>query len=456
MKDKPAILGGVPVRTKPLKERKTMGHEEKMAAMEVLESDVLSAFIGGKGKYFLGGQKVCDFEKLWAESYGFKHAISVNSWTSGLMIAVGAIGIEPGDEVICSPYTMSASATSVLFYGGIPVFADIDPVNHCLDPKSIEKKITPRTKAILVVHIFGGSADMDAIMDIAQRFKLKVIEDGAQAPGVLYKGTPIGAIGDIGGFSLNFHKHIHTGEGGMLVTNDDGIARKAQMIRNHGENVVEGLDRDELVNCIGGNFRLTELQAAIGIEQLKKLPKLLDVRNELADYLHQELKQFEFLRTYKVPWENSSHAYYVFPVVYNMEKLGIPRNLFVRAVNAEFPKPDGYESIPFTEGYVAPLYWSKIYQEQIAIGSKGFPFNFNEGITYDYSKGICPVVEKMHTKEFICSSMVREPLTTEDMSDLVTAVKKIADHAVLLAKKFRNIDQEIFSPIKAAIESDVR
>jgi perosamine synthetase len=452
-----ALLGGKPTRTKPLLSRTTMGAEERQAAIEVLDSDVLSAFIGGPGKHFLGGEKVREFEKAWADKYEFKHAISVNSWTTGLMVAVGAVGIEPGDEVICSPYTMSASATSILFYGGIPVFADIDPNSFCLDPKSIEKKITKRTKAIMVVHIFGGSADMDSIMEIAKKYNLKVIEDGAQSPGVYYKNRPVGAIGDIGGFSLNFHKHIHTGEGGMLVTNDDKVAFKAQLIRNHGENLAEQLNVEDLPNCIGSNYRLTELQAAIGIEQLKKLPNILNTRKTLTDYLSDELKQFPFLTTPKAPENGSSHAFYVYPLKFNSSVAGMSRSLFVKAVNAEFPPADGYESVPFTEGYVTPLYWNKIYQNKIAIGTKGFPFNFNVGVKYDYSRGICPIVEKMYLEEFICSPMIREPLGLADMDDLIVAIRKVIENKNQLVNKFGNKQVfEIFSPTTAAGNSNVR
>ncbi|MEI6414533.1 MAG: DegT/DnrJ/EryC1/StrS family aminotransferase, partial [Pseudomonadota bacterium] len=156
----PAILGGSPVRTQPFPSRRTMGAEERAAVLEVMDSDVLSAFIGGAGPLFLGGPKIRAFEQAWAERYGFRHAVSVNSWTSGLVMAIGAVGIEPGDEVICSPYTMSASATCALFYGGIPVFADIDPDTCCLDPKSVATRITERTRAIVVVHLFGHPADM--------------------------------------------------------------------------------------------------------------------------------------------------------------------------------------------------------------------------------------------------------------------------------------------------------
>ena len=456
-KEIPAILGGNKLRTKCLTSRVTMGNAEKKAAIDIINSDVLSAFIGGPGKHFLGGEKVLEFENAWAKKYGFKHAISVNSWTTGLMVAVGACGIEPGDEVICSPFTMSASATSVLFYGGIPVFADINNDNFCLDPKSIEEKITKRTKAILVVHIFGGPADMDAIMKIAKKHNLKVIEDGAQSPGVFYKGKPVGAIGDIGGFSLNFHKHIHTGEGGMLVTNDDDIAFKAQLIRNHGENYADQLPKDQLSNVIGSNYRLTEIQSAIGIEQLKKLPTIIEHRNKLAHYLTEELKQFPFLILADVQEKNSNHAYYMFPIRFNAEKAGITRNLFVKAVNAEFPIAKGYESVPLTEGYVKPLYLNPIYQEQIAIGSKGFPFNYNEGIEYNYDKGICPNAEKLHYEEFIASAIVREPLSIDDMKDFISAIRKVYDNATDIMSAFPDNDNlEIYSPINAATEAKVR
>jgi perosamine synthetase len=270
MKKRPAILGGEKTRTKPFPRRITMGDEEKQAVQKVMDSDVLSAFFGSPGDLFLGGPLVKEFEANWAKQYGFKHAISVNSWTSGLIIALGSVGIEPGDEVICSSYTMSASASCCFYYGAIPVFADVDSVTYCIDPKSFEKSISPRTKAIIVVHLFGGIANMDEILRIASKHNIKVIEDAAQAPGIKYHGKPVGALGDIGGFSLNYHKHIHTGEGGMLATNNDEIAEMARAIRNHGENIIESKGSDNFSNLVGGNFRLTEIQAAIGIQQLKK------------------------------------------------------------------------------------------------------------------------------------------------------------------------------------------
>lgn len=456
MKNLPAILGGEKVRNSNFPIRQTMFNEEIKAVTDVLHSDNLSAFLGAPGKSFLGGEKVLEFEELWKKKYGFKHAISINSWTSGLMISVGAIGIEPGDEVICSPYTMSASATAVLFYGGIPVFADIDPDSYNIDPKSIEEKISNRTKAILVVHIFGGTADMDEIMKIAKRNNLKVIEDAAQSPGTFYKNQAIGAIGDIGGFSLNYHKHIHCGEGGMIVTNDDDLALKAQLIRNHGENCAENLDKKFLPNIIGGNYRLTEISAAIGIEQFKKLDSIILNRKNLANFLHKEISTIDCLQSY-TPKPGYDHVYYVFPIKFNSVIAGISRNNFVKSVNAEFLNASGWESTPLAEGYVKPLYLNPIYQEKIAIGSKGFPFNFNTGVDYNYSKGICPIVEKLYEDQMIITPLIRDPLTIEDLKGLIMAIKKVLKHSKEISEHFKDIiDETMYTPVKVASEKNVR
>lgn len=452
----PAIIGGTKLIKNPLKSRLTIGDEEKKAVTDVMDTDILSAFIGAPGEKFLGGSKVTEFENFWKKKYNYKHAISVNSWTSGLIISVGALGIEPGDEVICSPYSMSASATSVLFYGGIPVFADIDEETFNISPKSIESKISKRTKAIIVVHLFGGCADMDEIMNIASKHNIKVIEDAAQAPGIKYKNKPIGAIGDIGGFSLNFHKHIHTGEGGMIVTNNDDLAFKSQLIRNHGENFASKLNISDLPNIIGGNYRLTEIQAAIGLVQLKKLSRIIEHRNVLADYLHQQIKKIDCLQSFP-PKIDREHSYYLFPIRFDEKKANISRNLFVKSVNKEFPDANGWESVPLSEGYVEPLYLNPIYQNKIAIGSKGFPFNYNSDVKYDYSKGICPITEKMYYKEMIICPIVREPLEISDMKNLIDAINKVLNNVTEIKEKFADKKStEIYTPVSAASSLNVR
>ena len=427
-----AIAGGQPLRSAPFTLRRTMGAEEKQAVNDVMDSDQLSSFFGSPGDQWLGGPKVKEFERKWADKYGFRHAISVNSWTTGLQVAVGAMGIGPGDEVIVSPYTMSASATAILFYGGIPVFADVDPDTYNLTADTIAKCITPRTKAIMLVHIFGQACDMDPIMALARQHNLKVIEDGAQSPGVHYKGRPVGAIGDIGGFSLNYHKHIHTGEGGMLVTNDDQVALRCQLIRNHAENLVEAHGVTDLTNMIGSNYRLTELQAAIGLCQLDRLDAYLATRRMLAARLAQQLEGIPGIQAAKVA-DGAEHAYYVYPIKYDAQVTGIPRALFARAVNAELPKAGHPEQVGLAPAYVRPLYLAPLYQNKIAIGSKGFPWTMNPDVEYDYRKGLCPVVEKLHYEQMLLTMLVREPLAAADIDDFAAAIRKVLAHKDELA-----------------------
>jgi perosamine synthetase len=446
----PAILGGEPVRRTPFLPRTTMGEPEKRAAMEVLDSDVLSAFLGSSGKFFLGGPKVRAFEDAWRQRYGFKHCVTVNSWTTGLMVAFGAVGVEPGDEVICPPYTMSASATAAMFYGGVPVFADIEASTLCLDPADFEAKITPRTKAVVVVHLLGRPAAMDPICDIAKRHGIAVVEDAAQAPGVLYRGRPVGTIGDVGGFSLNFHKHIHCGEGGVLVTDDDGIARACQLIRNHGENAITEEELKTLVNPIGSNYRLTELQSAIGLAQLDRLEGYLDTRQRLAEHLNDRLRDRPGLTLQSVE-PGSTHAYYVFPMRYDAQVTGLSRSMFVRAVCAELPTPKGFESLPLAAGYVKPLYLNPVYQKQRALGRGGYPWAFNPDVTYDYREGLCPVAERMYAEELVLSPLVREPHTVSDMDDFVDAIEKVLDHAEAIREGASHLDDgHVVTPVDAA------
>ena len=184
--NKLALFGGDKTIIKPFERYNSIGNEEKKAAIEVIESGVLSKFLGVWSPDFFGGPQVQKFERNCEAFFNVKHAITVNSWTSGLIMAVGAIGIEPGDEIIVTPWTMSASATAILHWNAIPVFADIETNTFCLDPKSIRENITEYTKAIMVVDIFGHSANMKEIMDIAKEYNLKVISDTAQAPGAMY------------------------------------------------------------------------------------------------------------------------------------------------------------------------------------------------------------------------------------------------------------------------------
>jgi len=412
-----AIHGGKPVRSKPFPDYNTIGKEEKLAVMEVLNHGILSKYLGTWSPDFYGGPRVQKLEQEWADYFGVKHAISVNSATSGLYAAVGAAGIGPGDEVIVSPYTMTASATAALIYGAIPVFADIDTEIFCITPESIKKCITPYTKAIIVVDIFGHPADMDEIVKIAQEHKLLIIEDAAQAPGAKYYGRYAGTLADMGVFSLNYHKTIHCGEGGIIVTNDDDMADRLRLIRNHAEVVVKNKGTENIVNMIGFNYRMTEIEAAIASEQLKKLEKLVVPRIEAADYLTERLSKLPAL-TPPVVRPSVRHGYYVYAIRYDANAFGVPRDRFVAAINAE--------GIPLGAGYVEPIYLEPVYQRRIAFGRDGFPFTYSgyKG-QVNYERGLCPVTEKMHYDELIIINVCHANIQRRDLDDTVNAFEKV-------------------------------
>ena len=416
-----ALFGGQPISAFPWPDPSTIGEEEKKVVLEVLDSGILSGFRASAGPDFLGGPWVRRLEEAWAEYFGVKHAISFNSLTSGLYAAVGAIGIGPGDEVIVSPFSMVASVTCALIYGGIPVFADIGPMTYCLDPESIEARITSRTRAIVVVHLFGHPAEMDAIMAIADRYGLMVIEDCAQAPAAKYKGKYVGTIGHIGGFSLNYHKTIHSGEGGVMVTNDDELALRLQLIRNHGEAIVEDMHVTNLANTFGGNNRMTEIEAAIAYAQLQKLDWLTEARVRLAAYLDEHLADILVITPQKVIHPESRHVYYVYPMRYNQQVWGLPRETFVRAVCAE--------GIELRQGYVRPIYWEPLFQNKIAFSKGQFPFvsEFYDA-EINYKKGLCPVAEAAYERELIFGKFCRWPLTEAHMDEVVRVFKKVLEH----------------------------
>jgi perosamine synthetase len=415
--EKLAIFGGEQTIKYKFEPYRTIGEEEILAVTKVLKSGNLSQFIGAWCDDFYGGPHVQQFERDWAEVFGVKHAVSVNSWTSGLTAAVGAIGIEPGDEVIVSPWTMAASATAILHWNAIPVFADISREDFCLDINATERAITEFTKAIMIVDIFGQSANSEGFRRLADKYNLKLICDSAQSPGAIYNGKLAGTLADIGGYSLNYHKHIHTGEGGMIVTNDSELAERARLIRNHAEAVVGNKNHLDLVNMVGFNFRMGEIEAAIGIEQLRKLPSLLRSRQEIGIALTELLSSITGLIVPK-PVIGRTHAYYALPIILDLENLKCDRKTLCEALEAE-----GLQGI--SEGY-CNLHLLPMYQKKIAYGSKGFPWV--EGIAHrevDYSEGICPVAEELHSKSFISFEVCKFELGDSEIELIFRTFKKV-------------------------------
>jgi dTDP-4-amino-4,6-dideoxygalactose transaminase len=269
-----------------------IGDEEKKAVLEVLDSGIIAQ-----------GPRVKAFEEAFAAMCGVKYAVATTSGTTALHVALLAHGIGEGDEVITSPFTFIASANSVLYTGARPVFVDIDAMTFNIDPELIEAKITPRTRAIMPVHLFGLSCDMDAIMAIAQKHNLAIIEDACQSHGAAYKGQRVGSFGT-GAFSLYPTKNITSAEGGMITTNSAEFAEKCRVIRQHG------MRRRYYHDELGFNFRMTDVHAAIGLEQLKKLAGFNQKRRENAAYLNTHLSGVS------VPYipEGCEHVYHQYTI----------------------------------------------------------------------------------------------------------------------------------------------
>lgn len=409
-----AIHGGPPVRKTSFPTYRTIGEEEKRVVNEVIDSGVLSQFLGACSEDFLGGPRVRALEEAWTAHFSTRFSISVNSATSGLYAAIGAAGVGPGDEVIVSPYTMTASATAALIYGAIPVFADIDPDSFCLTAETIRSRLSPKTKAIIVVDIFGHPADFGPIMALAREHKLIVIEDCAQAPGAFYHGKAAGTLADIGVYSLNYHKTIQCGEGGVIVTDDPYLAERLQLIRNHGEAVVNAKEISDIVNLIGYNYRMTEIEAAIATEQLKKLPRLVAARQENAKHLSNGLAGLPGLAPPTVA-EQCTHGWYLYTLKIDTDRTGVSRTKLVAALRAE--------GIDLREGYVEPLYLQPLYQKKIAFGYNHFPFSLAPHV--HYNRGLCPTAERMHFDEVIFTPLIHAGLGRDDLDDIINAFHKV-------------------------------
>lgn len=413
-----AIEGGAPVRDRPFPPQQTIGDEERRAVLEVLDSGVLSQFLGEWTEDFHGGPKVRACEQAFAERFAVRHAVSVNSATTGLQVAVAAAGIEPGDEVIVSPYTMSASAAAVVLHNAIPVFADVEDQTYGLDPAAVRAVTTSRTRAVLVTHLFGHPARMEELLQIVDEHRLALIEDAAQSIGATWQGRQTGTLGTAGVLSLNYHKIIHSGEGGMILADDERVAQIASLVRNHGEAVVDELDLDDIANTVGSNYRLSEIHAAIAIEQLKKLDALLSHRRQLADVLTSRLRDLPGIEP-PVVADGATHSYYVYPVRLELGELpGVTRTSIARALEAE--------GIPVSEGYVRPLYLQPMYQQRISRGTRGCPWTCGhwDG-EVSYEAGICPAAERLHESELLLLDVCRQPLGTRDVKDVADAFEKV-------------------------------
>lgn len=393
----------------------SIGNEELNAASSVIKKGVLSSFVGSWSSSFFGGEQVKALEEEMRNHFGAKHAISVNSWTSGLVAAVGALGLQPGDEVIVPTWTMSATATSILVWNGVPVFADIDRDTFCISVESVKSLITPRTRAVIAVDIFGQSADIDSLRVICDHHGLALISDSAQSPNARRNQKFAGSLSDIGGISLNYHKHIHSGEGGVIFTDNDEYALRMQLIRNHGEVVLNEMPENQhpinTSGLIGFNFRLGEIEAAIAREQLKKLTKLTERRGEIAKKLIAGLDQLPGM---KLPFidRGNTHVFYMFPIVLVEKALLLSREKICKTLeeNGLFEVERGYEN----------LHLLPIYRFRNAYGESNFPWELDEYFkSSNYERGSCPIAENYNNASLFLLPLCVYELSDSDINEVI-------------------------------------
>jgi dTDP-4-amino-4,6-dideoxygalactose transaminase len=444
-----AIDGGKPVMTREFKSRPFITEEMINKVGALMREGRLTRFVGspvpgtneiigfkssqvedlGNASSFLGGPSVRKLESKWSELHKVDYSIAVNSATSGLTAAIMGLDIGPGDEIICSPFSFTASATSIICANAIPVFADVDLDTFCLSPEAAEGSITECTKAIMPIHWNGNAGDLDEIISIAKSKGLKIIEDAAQTPGILYKGKFLGTHGDVGVFSLNEPKNIMTGEGGIIVTNSSEIAIKCRLIRNHGEAIVDENSTDDLVvNAVGYNFRLVELLAEIGVAQLDHLAHLNKIRQENHSYLVKKLVQEfgEHLKPQKIT-NPESYSSYTAGFRWISKESGIHRDIVAHVLRSE--------GIPVASGVSRLMSENPLFQRQLAYGKNHCPFSCHlykrKG---KYSIPDMPNARRLQDEEYLGFFQIGWPNTIEDMDDIVEGFRKIMENKDYLSK----------------------
>ena len=333
-----AVDGGTPVRTAPFPKWPVYDEREERALLETLRS-------GRWGSHANTGN-VATFSERFAAYQEAQHGVAVTNGTAALEVALRAVGVGPLDEVILPPYTFVASATAVLAIGAIPVFCDILPDTLLIDPADAARKVTPRTKAIIAVHIAGQPADMDGVLEVAKRHSLKVIEDAEQANGAALRGRKVGAIGDAGTFSFKSSKNVIAGEGGVIVTNDREVADRSWSFANVGR-IREGAWYQH--EAMGMNLRMTEFQGALLLAQMERLDEQFERRERNARYLDRELAKVPGITPQARDERVTGHAHHLYVGRYDKSAFGgRDRAWFLKAMHAE--------GIPVSAGYTTPLY----------------------------------------------------------------------------------------------------
>lgn len=419
MADKLAIDGGTPVLS-----RSDYGNwpvitdDDRRLVNEVLDSGIVA---GGTAP------QVVALEKEWCEFTGAKHCLTTCSGTAALHMALAAVGVKPGDEVITSAWTFLASASCALHQNAIPIFVDIDLKTCCIDPTKIEAAITERTKAIIPVHIQGMPADMDPIMEIARKHDLRVIEDACQAHGAVYKGKMVGTMGDIGTFSLNNFKNLCGGEGGLFITDDEDLLNKGVLIRCFGDEVDEVSQRRKYnASILGYMYRNQELPAALTRAQLLHLNDSNNIRIANADYLGAELGKIPGVIPAYCPPDRKS-VFWFYHVRFDPAAAGVdcdPKTFRIAVEKALYK-----EGMMVGQWQEMPVPGQDIFQSKLGYGTSSHPWALNEskGVTYDYDTAQYPVALELCDTYTIVHG-INPPNGKELMDKIAGVFQKVFDN----------------------------
>jgi dTDP-4-amino-4,6-dideoxygalactose transaminase len=409
--EKPALSGGKPVRTQPFPAWPQIETGELTALKQVLES----------GRWNRnGGSFAARFEQEWARALGAKHCLAAANGTTSLFTALNALGIGPGDEVIVPPYTFIATVNVVLLQHALPIFVDTDPETFQIDARKLESAITPKTACIMPVHLGGAAADMDAILTVAAKHKIPVIEDACQAHFGEWRNRKLSTLGDLGCFSFQASKNLNSGEGGAVISNDDRLMERCRAFHNNGR--ASGLSSFEYTGN-GCNLRITEFQAAILTEQLKRLEAQSRVRERNAAYLTAQLKEIPGITPARMYEGCTRNAYHLYMFRYNAEAFeNLPRTKFLKALAAEgIPCSPGYRPLnrePFLEHTFAARGWKRIYP--------------GPEMKQWRERNSCPANDRLCT-EAVWFTQTMLLGTKADMDQIVEAIRKIRQHATSLA-----------------------
>ena len=400
-----AIDGGPKAITHPFGSGKKWGYDELREVLDVFES----------GRYYrYDGSKVLDFEQAFRKAYGARYAVAGTSGTAAIHIALGMLNPEPGSEIITGPITDLGSIVPILYQQCIPVFADSDPETFCMDPKEIQRCVTPRTAAIMPIHLFGNPCNMDAVMKVAAKHKLPVIEDCSQAHHTFYKGKLCGTIGDIGAFSLQASKHITTGEGGMTITNRKALAERGSLFADKGWARAGWGPR--AYRFLGLNYRMTELQGAVGCGQIRKLEAVTTARNRNGDLLTELVGDVPGVKPQRVT-PGAKHTYWQYGMAVQPDASYAPTE-FARALSAEgLGAGVGYIGKPIF--LCAGACW-----EKSTLGKSELPYSLPGVPEVTYDEDTCPKTVELLTRMITLG--MSEFYTKADIEAMAKAISKVA------------------------------